>query len=188
MISAAMREESTAGLEVVDVKPFTETARMMHDVYVESFPRHERLPWPVLHGLASLRKAVRFLAFYEEDTPAGFAYVVDGGNLLFVLFLAVNPHVRSRGYGSRILATLRELFPGRQVFLEIEPVGEGADNEEQRVRRLAFYEKNGFSRSGYRMYDGMWYELLCTEGDLDPDAALALIRKTLFFPVKIVSA
>ena len=93
--------------------------------------------------------------------PCGFAFNVIAGEFVYVVYLAVNAHVRSNGYGSRMLAQIRKAHAGRTAVLEIEPMLEDAPNYAQRVRRLAFYERNGFSRADYVLReDEMDYEVL----------------------------
>lgn len=171
-------------LEAVEVRPFSETSRRVGRLYRASFPKDERIPLPFLHLLTILRKNARFLAFYDGEDLVGFAHVISDGELLFVLFLAVDPTARSQGYGSRILAALREAYPDHEMFLEIEPVGTDAPNEEQRVRRLAFYERNGLRRTGYQIHDGQWYDVLSTDVDLDPKRAEALVHMSTRNPVR----
>lgn len=98
---------------------------------------------------------------YCDAEPCGFAFNVIAGEFVYVVYLAVNAHVRSNGYGSRMLAQIRKAHAGRTAVLEIEPMLEDAPNYAQRVRRLAFYERNGFSRADYVLReDEMDYEVL----------------------------
>ena len=96
-----------------------------------------------------------------DAEPCGFAFNVIAGGFVYVVYLAVNAHVRSNGYGSRMLAQIRKAHAGRTAVLEIEPMLADAPNYAQRVRRLAFYERNGFSRADYVLReDEMDYEVL----------------------------
>ncbi len=57
--------------------------------------------------------------------------------------LAVDGRTRSAGYGSRILTHVGQRYPGVPLLLEIEPVTR--PQLPAAVRRLAFYERNGFT-------------------------------------------
>ena len=66
--------------------------------------------------------------------------------LLVVPGLA-DDRLRSAGYGRRILEWFADEHPDLPLFLEIEPIDESAGNYAQRLRRLAFYQRNGFTVS-----------------------------------------
>jgi ribosomal protein S18 acetylase RimI-like enzyme len=67
-----------------------------------------------------------------------------------VLYLAVDGSLRGKGYGSRVLSQIKAEKPGQRTVLNIEPLDEKAPNAEQRRKRLAFYERNGFQRERIR--------------------------------------
>ena len=82
---------------------------------------------------------------------------------VFILFLAVNDKIRSKGYGSQIIAWLKENYPNREIFLDVEKPDENAENNKQRVKRMEFYKRNGiFDTNHFFVYDGVTYEILCT--------------------------
>ncbi len=91
---------------------------------------------------------MHFLAYYDGDDFCGFTYTVENEDMVFVLYLAVNDEIRSKGYGTAILADLKARASGRGVALNIEPLDPHAANSEQRVRRLDFYRRNGFFQYG----------------------------------------
>ena len=143
-------------------------------IYEEAFPLEERYPLDVVEQLAQC-EAVEYLAFYDSqaaaEEPCGFAFNAIACGYLYVVFLAVNAHVRSRGYGSRILRQMRAEHPTYMTVLEIEPIDPAADNNDQRLRRLAFYERNGFTSAGCILREEeMDYEVLVAPPLDDPDA------------------
>ncbi|MBS4796720.1 MAG: GNAT family N-acetyltransferase [Actinomyces sp. oral taxon 181] len=121
------------------------------------------MPEWVMNALA-LRRSIDFTAYFDPEEPSGFCgvtFTIHSDDLLFVVFLATNPALRSRGYGTRILDQLKERFPGFAIALEIEPMTTDASNFHQRERRLAFYQRNGFVETGlYTDYEGDQYEVL----------------------------
>lgn len=146
-------------------------------LYEEAFPPEERIDPTLLDELAG-EPAVAFTAYYDGERFCGFSYSIDAGDYLYLLFLAVRGAERSRGYGTRILAQLKGQFPGRIIVLEVEPADQSAPNAVQRRRRLAFYERNGFTPAGFDSIEGdMTYTLLKTPGPFDPAACTrAIVR------------
>lgn len=96
--------------------------------------------------------------------------------MTFVLYLAVNNQVQSKGYGSAILETLKEKFSGTNITLNIERLDPSADNYEQRVKRLKFYKKNGFYDTDYTITDrGETFLTLTTS----PSFSVEVFKKVL---------
>lgn len=125
----------------------SDITRQVHALYKRSFPQSEQIPLPFLHANA-LRRSCQFFAWFAEDDPRcvrALSYSFSAPDLVYIGFLAVNESYRGFGYGSQILQAFRRVYSDRVQVLEIEPVEEGHDNYEQRVKRLAFYEKNGFT-------------------------------------------
>ena len=100
---------------------------------------------------------------------------------VIVLFFAVNADFRGRGYGSAILTYLKEKNPNRSVILNVEPLDEEAENAEERIRRMRFYEKNGFFDTGYDIEEiGGTFRVLATEKEIDMEAYLRVFGKMSF--------
>ena len=76
--------------------------RRVREIYLASFPREERMPFFLMCLLAKMPQT-QFLAFREGEQVCGFAYMAVLDGMAFLLFLAVDPALRSRGYGSAIL-------------------------------------------------------------------------------------
>ena len=80
------------------------------------------------------------------------------------MYLAVDDNMRSKGYGSRILAYVKKKYPDRPVILEVEEPDDSAENAEQRRRRIAFYKRNGFHETNqYIKIRSVRYEIMSTE-------------------------
>ena len=76
---------------------------------------------------------------------------------------------RSTGYGSRILTYFAERYGDVPQLLEIEPVVREAANYQQRVRRLAFYERNGFTVTNMITHEAdQTYRVLTRNGIVTP--------------------
>ncbi|MEG1524326.1 MAG: GNAT family N-acetyltransferase [Clostridia bacterium] len=118
-------------------------------LYRKAFPLLERKPlWLLKSGM---RAGTVDLFTFEEDGFCGLAAVIVGETLAMIDYLAVVEEKRSGGIGSKTLALLKERYAGKCLMLLVEPPDETAPNAGQRIRRLAFYHKNGFNPTGLRV-------------------------------------
>lgn len=96
--------------------------------------------------------------------------------MIYLFYLAVNPVLRSKGYGTKLLQWLREKYPDKAIVGNIEPIGMDSDNEEQRIRRLAFYERNGFHLIPFRLSDDSGiYDIISTSDSFNEEEYERLI-------------
>jgi len=151
--------------------------RLVKKLYFEAFPREERIPFPLLRLLA-FRRGAAFTEYYLGNRFCGFTYTFEQGETAFLMFFAVTAETRGRGAGSEILRLLREKYGEKAVILDIEPPDPGAENAEQRLRRLSFYEKNGFFDTGFYLdeYCGR-LKLLSSKRELDKESCRALLKR-----------
>ena len=163
-----LRNEAPQQLKAERVTFTGRSYAQVRDLYLTAFPPEEREPWHVILSL-SYQPCVDFSAYYNEaDEFCGLSYCVFNDSLLYVFFLAVDDGVRSRGYGTAILQHVCKAHSGRNVALEIEPLWEHEPNYDQRVRRLRFYERNGFHNTDILMCDqNVEYTVLCTGDTFD---------------------
>ncbi|MHC8518927.1 GNAT family N-acetyltransferase [Weissella confusa] len=113
------------------------------------------MPKKPVHNLdiSALRKGISFSAYYDDNQIVGMIYTTKTQNTIFVLYLATNARIRSRGYGTKILQQLIRENPNQEIVLNIEPQDVSADNADQRAKQLRFYQKNGFTLTGYVVED-----------------------------------
>ena len=129
-------------VQVRKVYPFTPTFRQVASLYEAAFPACERLPlWQLSWN--GLKKGQEFLAYYDKQTFIGLTYTIYTDSLVYLLFLAVEESKQSQGYGSQILAQVKKEAGVCPCVLTIEPMDDpNVSNRAQRLKRLAFYEKN----------------------------------------------
>ena len=150
------------------------------NIYLNSFPKYEQLPWWLLRFL-TVRKGIDITAYYDGELLCGFTYTVAAGNILFVLFFAVENALRGKGYGSAILGYLKENNPEKSVLLNVELLDPSSDNYEERVCRFRFYEKNGFYDTKYDIEEvGGVFRVLATTPTFDNEEYLRVFRKMSF--------
>lgn len=154
--------------------------KQMKKLYKSAFPLNERAPFPLLmHRCDNGRD--NFYAIVDEDNFIGLVYTISREKLVYVFFLAVTEENRSRGYGSEILDKIKEMNPHKAIALVIEDTEDkDADNLEERIRRLGFYERNGFQRLYIKINEaGVIYELLGTDPAITQADFLNLMKDWL---------
>lgn len=146
-------------------------------LYEGSFPQNERIPMKLLLWKAK-KDFVDFLVIYDKDIFVGFTYLITREDLTYVLYIAIDNNIRSKGYGSLALAQIKEKFPDNRIILNIEVVDENASNYEQRVTRRKFYTRNGYEDSTL-LYKDRWglYEVMVHGGKINGKEFHALLKR-----------
>lgn len=133
------------------------------EIYRKSFPKVEQFPIWLLRIMSHL-KGINSIAFYDRNNLCGFSYFLVNEKTVFILFLAVNDKIRSKGYGSQIITWIKENYPNREIFLDAEKPDKNARNNNQRMKRIAFYRRNGIFDTNHSFtYGDVTYEILCTD-------------------------
>ena len=127
----------------------TATIKDFEEIYTimeESFPSDER-------RVKEEQRAVFLEPFYKiyaykdkNERIKAFIAAWEFDEFLFVEHFAVDKTMRNLGIGAKML---RELIDStdKRICLEVEP-----PLSEMPKRRIAFYERNGFSLNGYEYY------------------------------------
>ena len=140
----------------------TEFNKITH-LLKSAFPKKEQTPMFLLL-LGALREGTHFTAFYAENKFAGLLYTIENDRYYFILYLAVNPEMRSCGIGGEILEYAYAQAGDKIIVLNVEPLDSAADNHEQRERRIAFYARHGIGETGYGFtMDGAAYSVLASD-------------------------
>lgn len=137
-------------------------------LYRRSFPPNERMP---LRGmLADQSGAGEVLAALDGDIFIGMAVLLTWQDITHILYFAVEETHRDKGYGSRILREVQSRYPKHRIIADVEEPFPGADNVEQRERRIAFYRKNGYELTEVRYrWAGERYLILAAGGSVSED-------------------
>lgn len=166
-------------LEIKTVSSALPEIRQCVALYRRAFPLRERFPLWLLRLLAR-RNCADFLAFYDGGTLCAMAYLIYCRELTYVLYLAVDDSLRSKGYGSQVLSIIKEKYPAKTMALSIERADSSAPDD-QPARRLRFYQRNGFTDTGLlSVQGGESYQVLCCGGPFDPARYKALIHQFTF--------
>ncbi len=149
------------------------------DLYMESFPKEERKPFSVIQRKAAMG-TMEILVITEGKKRIGLAITASEGDLVLLDYFAISKSCQGRGSGSEALFLLKELYSGKQFFLEIERPDEGAANAGERVRRKNFYLKNGMLETGIHVtLFGVPMELLAARPGLTFGECERLYRELL---------
>ena len=137
-------------MELVNPK----TKKQLADIealYLDAFPREERKPFSLM-----LKKceegSMEMLALEQDGRFLGLAIMILHGEIALLDYLAVSPDARGGGVGTWTLAALKSRYPDRHLLIEIEDPDEPADNTAERVRRRAFYLRNGMTPMPYKIW------------------------------------
>lgn len=157
--------------------------RVYHTYIKRDFPRSERRP---LSSIEDLCRTGRYDTWgaYEEDELLAYAFVwrTEDGRCALLDYLAVYPESRGQGRGAQVLELLKDKYgPDCPLLVEAEALEEGLppDEDWQRRRRLAFYQRAGFRMLDYQtLIFGVRYAMLvwpaaCT---LEPETLQAAHR------------
>lgn len=163
-------------MDVKRVSILSKDYKKVCELLCTSLPENEHLPLPIIY-LLSLRKDIHYLSFYDEGQLIGLMYTIETKHLDYLLYLAVNPNIRSKGYGSKMMEWLSFRSGKKPVALDIEQPKENAENSKQRISRYKFYERNGFKESGYTLnYNGEDYIILTNNDNFSKDAFVKLFK------------
>lgn len=134
----------------------------IREIYTNSFPVHQQQDVDEMLEKAKVEHT-HFFGVYDKEQLCGLTYLKEGDTIVYVNYLAVSSKVRSKGYGSKTLQALKEKYANEAIFLDIETVDSTHEMYELRAKRQAFYFKNGFVETKYRLIeDGEAYDLLCS--------------------------
>lgn len=175
-------------LEAIDLNQNPQLRKLAKSLYLQAFPKEERLPWWLLR-LNAQRKGIDLTAYVSGDEFCGFTASVTVDGMHFLLFFAIAEHLRGRGYGSQVLQQLRQGYD--TVTLNVEPLIPTAPNLQERQNRFAFYGKNGILDTGHNVWEvGGKFRILSTNPNLDIPRYKKIFRKLSlgFWDVRIEKA
>ena len=135
-------------VKLIETKKDSKDWKKIKALYLRAFPAVERLPFWLLKKKTQ-RRIAEFCSLYDDDEWVGFIYTLKNDSLAYVFFLAIDDTRRSHGYGSKLIRLLTERYAGLVIGLSAERPDDQAENNEQRIRRQKFYQRNDFLHSGY---------------------------------------
>ncbi len=144
-------------------------------LYKKAFPIEERAPFLMIKKNAMNGKA-QMLVVKDKDEFIGFLYLVCHLDMAYLFFFAIEPDKWGKGYGSKVLGKLKEIYEGKRLFLAREQLDERSNNYRERVKRHEFYLHNGFEDLPCRIKEaGVIYDVMGTGGKISAEEYDALI-------------
>ena len=155
------------------------------DFMKKVFPKEELMPMWLIRIL-SYKKNCNFTVYYDNDLFVGILFTIEFEDTLFVFYIAVNDKIHSKGYGSELLKVIFNKYPNKSITLFIETMDDKtAINYEQRIKRLKFYEKNGFIHTGLKAgFKTPFVDILSTDKDYNKLKAKSIMK---LIPMKLFS-
>lgn len=151
-------------------------------MYYESFDKDERFPFWLLKK-CSKEKNVKFNVIYSNDKVIGFQYIIEYGNIDYLMYFAIEKRQRNNGYGSEILKELNRSY--KNVLLCIEKTSEQVSDI--KYKRKQFYLINGFvGTNKYIVDNNVEYELLSNNSNLNITKEILEKRYTMMTSSKIL--
>lgn len=145
----------------MDSPDFAEAKRL----YEDSFPANERRAFEPL--VSDTTGHAETLGFYDGDVFVGFASLLLVDDIAHIIYFATEESLRGKGYGSSALSAMHERYADKRVIVDVEVERVGAENNEIRRRRRAFYLRNGYEPTKVRYnwrHDS--YEILSHGGEV----------------------
>lgn len=136
-------------IEFVKCETISDWKKVKH-LYKNAFPKEERKPLWLVE--MKQRTGETDVWMIEEDGEfSGLAITVNEFDMILLDYFAVSEEKRCNGLGGKALQGLQKMYAGKRFFLEIECQDEQAENAAERVRRKAFYLRNGMSEIGVKV-------------------------------------
>lgn len=163
-------------MKIIQAKSFIQKLKI-YFLYRSSFPRYERKPFSVI--LDMQKKGKTDVWYIEKDSKfIGLATTINGDDLILLDYFAVSKKLRGKGLGTKILKALRNIYPDKGFFLEIELPISDAQNFKERIRRKNFYLSCGMSEMNVQVkLFGVDMELLGYDCQLTFDSYREFYRK-----------
>lgn len=134
----------------MEVITLNQNDKLVKQVYEESFPANEKLDFENL--FSGVFKDFVLYGFYLCENLVGFVHLANKEEFVHLNYLAVSKKYRSCGIGSYIIRWVKNQFNNKSLVADVENLDSNAENNEQRIKRLKFYYKNGF-RDGITEFD-----------------------------------
>ena len=132
----------------MQLKPALDNSQLAHieKLYLEAFPKIERKPFDMI--LKKREEGVVELLSIESDEGEfkGLAITALYEDMELLDYFAIDALQRGQGVGSAALRLLQNYYADRRFILEIERTDVEAENIVERLKRKAFYLRNGMKR------------------------------------------
>ena len=145
------------------------------------FTLNERVPFFIINRLAKTDRANCF-AIRNGDTFVGMAYCVLYEDIVYIFYLAIEEKLRGQGYGSRILAAIKQMYSDKRIILMAEETTDAYRDVEARLKRKQFYYANGLmgKRTGIHDADAAFWGRCYVPDDICENEQISVKSYPLF--------
>lgn len=145
-------------------------------LYLDAFPNHERMPFFMLKSAVKKGKAEILIA-KERGEVIAFAYLVLYRDMVYLFYFAVLSELRNKGIGSILVKYLIDHYQNKRIFLAVEQPNEKVADNELRIKRKAFYLKNGFSNHKYKLQEkNVIFDVMAVGGEISIEEYKKMFR------------
>ena len=133
----------------VDINEFEKN---LYSKYEEIFPSNERKPLGHIKNLYN-KGFLEIIEILDEEEIVGFfiTNILPQNPYVLLDFFAIFPEQQSKGYGSKAINLLKELYKNHEgIYIEVEKPDK-LDQDINKYRRIKFYERLGFYNLGYEL-------------------------------------
>lgn len=129
-------------------------------LYDRSFPENERRDFREL--IAQNNDTQQSFLIHRGTEAIGYLARLNSSRYSHIIYFAIDESLQGRGIGTQVLQLLEHTPPLLPLIADLELPEDGAENYEQRCRRMQFYRRAGFTESPvqYRWRDVDWVILI----------------------------
>lgn len=150
-------------------------AKQVKEIYIEAFPVGERIPFQDF--FSKNFKGYQLYSLTINEKVIAMVHFKNLKNFVHINYIAVEKKCRSKGYGSLILSKIKEMFNNKPIVVDIEELDEKSDNCKEKIRRKAFYKKNGFEFGKYNFWWEGFFMTYMAYGNVDGKEFMKYIVK-----------
>ena len=121
----------------------TENLKEVYETYRSSFPEDELMDF---NDLLNQDMDGELFSIYKDSIYAGFLSIFTYNHLCHILYFALLETYQNQGIGTYTLDWLKSYKQNDKICADLEMPVE-SNNLDQRMKRIHFYQKNGFIKS-----------------------------------------
>jgi ribosomal protein S18 acetylase RimI-like enzyme len=118
-------------------------------LYENAFPSSEKKPFDLLVRQHASHHSTIY-AIFADDTWIGLLITLNGHDATLIDYFAIEPQYRNQGLGQQALQQFCQTYQEQCLCLEAESAT-GKLPSSIESRRIAFYERCGFSKTNYEV-------------------------------------
>lgn len=125
----------------------------IQEIFLSSFPENERIDFEDLVNCKFPNS--NLLGIFNDEILVGFSYVSVFGDLVYIVYFAIDEKERNKKYGTQALNKIFNIYKGKTKVLSVEkPLTQG----DTQSKRIDFYKRNGYELATFEFeWEGQTY-------------------------------